>query len=473
MVVGEFTESADLVVIGGGPGGYVAAIRAAQLGRQVTLVERGQLGGICLNVGCIPSKALITVADEVERSRTAASRGIAISEPTVRMEGVQRFKTSVVERLTSGVAELLKANGVTVIQAEARFVDPAHIRVVSEYESKKIAFESAIVATGSRPNTLSMLPVDQETVLDSTGLLALQRVPEHLVVVGGGYIGLELGTAFRKFGSRVTVVEALPTLLSGMSPSLVRVVERRLRELGVEVMVSTRVVKAEIAPGNVQLTVEGTEAARLQSEAVLVTVGRTPNTDSLNLEDAHIARDERGLVIVDQTLKTQNPRVAAIGDIVPGPMLAHKASYEGKVAAESLSGLPSAADATAVPAVIFTDPEMASVGMTEEQAREAGYQPLTGRFSFAANGRALSLDEPAGFAEVVADQDSGILLGLHAVGREASNLIAEGGLALEMGATLEDVALTIHAHPTLPEVWMEAAEVALGRPIHVAPRRRR
>lgn len=472
MVVGEFTESADLVVIGGGPGGYVAAIRAAQLGRQVTLIEREHVGGICLNVGCIPSKALISVADEVERAKSAASRGIEMSAPVVNIERVQQFKTGVVDRLTSGVRELLRANGVTVVSADARFLDGEHLRVVSEYESKKIAFESAIVATGSRPRVLPLLPVDQTTILDSTGLLALNRVPEHLVVIGGGYIGLELGTAFRKFGSRVTVVEALPALLSGASSHLVRVVERRLAELGIRVLLNTRVAHADVREGDVRLDLQGQDQESLQADAVLVTVGRVPNTDGLDLAAAGVTVDASGLVAVDARLRSQNPRIAAIGDITPGPMLAHKASYQGKVAAESLCGQASVADAIAIPAVIFTDPEIASVGYSEDEARQLGYETVTGRFSFAANGRALSLDEPRGFAEVVADASQGILLGLHAVGPDASSLIGEGGLALEMGATLEDIALTIHAHPTLPEVWMEAAEQALGRPIHIAPRRR-
>ncbi|MCL5116928.1 MAG: dihydrolipoyl dehydrogenase [Firmicutes bacterium] len=473
MVVGEFTESADLVVIGGGPGGYVAAIRAAQLGRQVTLVERAQIGGICLNVGCIPSKALISVADEWHRLGEASNRGIHVESGRLAMPEVQSFKHRVVERLTGGVRQLLEANGVTIVAAEARFVDGHHIRVVSEYESKKIEFAHAIVATGSRPRELDGIPIDGRVVLGSTELLALDRVPDHLVVIGGGYIGLELGTAFRKFGSRVTVVETTPTLLGGTDPGLVRVVERRLRELGVDVYRNARLdrVNIENDEARVVLRSESGEVA-LDADAVLVTVGRIPNTDGLDLPEAGIQVDGRGFLVVDEHLRTTNPDVAAIGDITPGPMLAHKATYQAKVAAESLSGQASAADAMAIPAVIFTDPEVASVGLTEAQAREMGYQPVIGRFAFGANGRALSLSQGIGEAVVVADRESGLLLGVHVVGPEASTLIAEGGLALEMGATLEDLALTIHAHPTLPETLMEAAEVALGRPIHVAVKRR-
>ncbi len=473
MVVGEFTESADLVVIGGGPGGYVAAIRAAQLGRQVTLVEREALGGVCLNVGCIPSKAVISVADQLHRLQDAESRGIRVDGVGVDMAGVQGFKSQVVGKLTGGVKELLRGNGVTVVDAEARFVDRHHVRVVSEYESKKIEFRQAILATGSRPRALDSLPIDGQVVLGSTELLALERVPRHLVVVGGGYIGLELGTAFRKFGSAVTVVETLGHLLSGTDSGLVRHVARQLTQLGVSVHLNTRVLSAEVRDGEAKLMLAGEQdQVEIVADAVLVTVGRIPNTDSLDLAEAGIAVDERGLVRVDERLRTTNADVAAIGDITPGPMLAHKASYQGKIAAESLCGQPSVQDALAVPAVIFTDPEIGTVGMTETQAREAGYEPVTGRFSFQANGRALSVGEARGEALVVADKPSGQVLGVHIAGPEASSLLAEGGLALEMGATLEDLALTIHAHPTLPETLMEAAEAALGRPIHSMPRPR-
>ncbi len=471
MVVGEFTETADLVVIGAGPGGYVAAIRAAQLGRQVTLVERGAVGGVCLNVGCIPSKALISVSDEFARLQDAKSRGIHAQSISLDMSEVQAFKQSVVGRLTGGVEQLLRANKVSVLQAEARFVGPHQIRVVSEYESKKIEFRHAIIATGSRPRALPALPIDGEVVMGSTELLALDRVPQHLVVVGGGYIGLELGMAFRKFGSEVTLVEATQNLLTPTDPSLVRVVSRRLRELGVDIRLGTTVSGLKVKDSQAALTLAGVDGEQtLDCDAVLVTVGRVPNTDNLDLEEAGITLDDRGMITVDDHLRTQNSDLAAIGDITAGPMLAHKASYQGKIAAESLCGLPSAADAQVIPAVIFTDPEIASVGLTEEQARGQGWSPIVGRFSFGANGRALSLGQANGEAVVVADQASGQLLGLHVVGHEASSLIAEGTLALELGATLEDIALTIHAHPTLPEVIMEAAEVALGRPIHTAPR---
>ncbi len=474
MVVGEFTESADLLVIGGGPGGYVAAIRAAQLGRQVTLVERQDLGGICLNVGCIPSKALISVSHEWRRLQEASSRGIQAGNLSLDLSRAQHFKSQVVERLTAGVRQLLNGNQVAVIQGEARFVGPHQVRVVSEYESKKLEFAQAIIATGSRPRILEGLPEKPgSVVMGSTELLALEHVPEHLAVVGGGYIGMELGTAFLKFGAKVTVIEATSALLAGTDPTLVRVVERRFHALGGTVHLNASVTEAQYTDRGAELTIAGGDGAfTLTADAVLVTVGRVPNTDGLDLSEAGVVMDEHGLVAVDHRLRTKNPDIAAIGDITPGPMLAHKASYQGKIAAESLSGLPSAADATAIPAVIFTDPEIASVGLTLDQAKAQGFDAIVGRFPFAANGRALSLDQSEGDAWVVADRDTGQILGVHLVGPEASTLIAEGTLAVELGATLEDLALTIHAHPTLSETIMEAAEVTLGRPIHMATTRR-
>lgn len=470
MVVGEFTEQADLVVIGGGPGGYVAAIRAAQLGRQVTLIERSDLGGICLNVGCIPSKAIISVSDEFHRLKGAQDRGIHAAAASIAMDGVQEFKRGVVAKLTAGVANLLKSHHVTVVEGEARFIAPRQIRVVSEYESKKFEFKDAIVSTGSRPRSLPGVALDGRVVMGSTEILSLDRVPEHLIVIGGGYIGLELGTAYRKFGSAVTVLEATEQLLSGTDPALVRVVSRRLKELDIAVHLHAQVAKLTVDNHRAHLQVSGLRDP-LVADAVLVTVGRVPNTDNLDLDEAGITVDADGFVAVDDCLMTTNPHVAAIGDITPGPMLAHKASYQAKVAAEHLGGLSTRADAAVIPTVIFTDPEIASVGLTESAARSQGYEVVGGRFAFSANGRALSLANAAGEVILVADRDSGQLLGVHIAGPEASTLIAEGTLALEMGATLEDLALTIHAHPTLSETLMEAAEAALGRPIHSVVRR--
>ncbi|MCY0877669.1 MAG: dihydrolipoyl dehydrogenase [Firmicutes bacterium] len=471
MVVGELTEDVDLLVVGGGPGGYVAAIRAAQLGRQVVLIERGAVGGVCLNVGCIPSKALIQTADDLFQLQKGVRRGIAVSAASVNLSEFQAFKAGVVARLTGGVRQLLNHYGVRVMEAEARFLDPHQVRAVGEFETVKVRFRHAIVATGSRPRPLDLLPIDGRVVCGSTELLALSRIPAHLVVVGAGYIGLELGTAFRKLGSAVTVLEARSQILPGYDPALVRLVARRLEELGVEVRLNAELTSATVGAESAEIHVTGPRgSATLTADAVLVSVGRIPNTDDLDLSRAQIRLGPNQRVEVDEALRTSNPDVAAIGDIVPGPMLAHKASYQGRVAAESLSGLPSAFDATAVPAVIFTDPEIATVGMTESEARAAGYDPVTGRFPYAANGRAMTLGAEGGEAVVVADRASGQVLGIHVLGAHASDLVGEAALAVEMGATLEDLALTMHAHPTLAETLMEAAEAALGRPIHVVLR---
>lgn len=473
MVVGEFTESVDLLIVGSGPGGYVAALRAAGLGRQVTLVDKAEVGGVCLNVGCIPSKALITVANEYYRLNSAQQRGIHVESAKIDMPELQSFKSRVVERLTGGVRQLLEAQGVSVVTGEARFVDDHAVRVVSEYGSQKLAFRQAVIASGSRPRELPELPFKTPLVMDSTDLLAAQEVPERLLVIGAGYIGLELGTAFAKLGSQVTVVESLPQILSGIDPALARPVARRLTALGVATKLSTAAQSIAAVSDNVAaITLKGASGSSevIEANRVLVTVGRKPNTDQLDLERAGVRVNEAGFIVVDSRMRTDNPDIAAIGDVVPGPMLAHKASYEGKVAVESLSGQSSQSDWVAMPAVIFTDPEIAWAGMTEHDAHEAGYHPVVGRFPFAANGRALTLDDAVGEAVVIADQESGLLLGVQLVGPEVSSLIAEGTLALEMAATLEDLALTIHAHPTLSESIMEAAEVALGRPIHVSRR---
>jgi dihydrolipoamide dehydrogenase len=474
MVVGELTLDTDLLVLGGGPGGYVAAIRAAQLGLDVTLVEKEFIGGICLNVGCIPSKALISMSDLAYRAQHAQDAGIHVEGLRVDLPQLMRWKQSVVDRLTGGVRQLLEGNGVNVVRGTGVFTSPHEVRVQGEYESQRIRFQKAIVATGSRPVELGVLPFDHELVCDSTDALAWTELPQHLLVVGGGYIGLELGTVYRKLGSQVTVLEATPNLLPGTDPALVRVVARRLSDLGVRVELRTQAKGVRREGSRAVVEAEGPNGPlTLEADRVLVTVGRQPNSQGLGLEAAGLRPDDRGFLPVDAERRTQVPHIFAIGDVAGQPLLAHKASHEGKVAAEVAAGRPSAYDVRAVPAVIYTDPEIASVGLTEAQAKEAGYDVVTGRFPMAALGRALTTGESEGFCQVVADRSTGELLGLHVVGAEASNIVAEGGLAIEMGATLEDVALTIHAHPTMPEAILEAAEVALGQPIHqLLPKRR-
>ncbi len=467
MVVGEFTTEVDVLVIGAGPGGYVAAIRAAQLGKSVTIVERENLGGVCLNVGCIPSKALISASHTYEHAKQAASMGITVGDIKVDFAKVQEWKAGILKGQTNGVSTLLKGNKVQIVSGEALFVSENEVRVFHGYDVNRYKFNHCIIATGSRPIELPAFPFGKR-VLSSTEALALQEIPKRLVVIGGGYIGIELGSVFARFGTQVTVLEGSDQILPGFEPEMTRLVERKLKKLDVKINTKALAQGVEETENGVivKAEVKG-EAQSFEADYVLVTVGRRPNTDELGVKDIGMKLNERGYIEVDQQGQTSIPNVYAIGDIVAGPALAHKASYEGKVAAEAIAGMPSIVDYKAIPAVVFSDPEIASVGLSEREAKEQGIDYVSGRFPFAANGRAASLNAGEGFVKLVAEKATGLVLGAQIVGPEASNLIAEIGLAIEMGATLEDISLTIHAHPTLGEVTMEASEVALGHPIHV------
>ncbi|MGI6125755.1 MAG: dihydrolipoyl dehydrogenase [Planifilum sp.] len=472
MVVGDFANEVDVLVVGGGPGGYVAAIRAAQLGRKVTLVDKGELGGVCLNRGCIPSKALISAAERFQQLKESAHMGIRVEgDITVDLPEMMKWKDGVVKKLTGGVATLLKGNKIEVIKGEAYFSGKDTVRIATEKDSQTYQFKDCIIATGSRPAELPSLPFDGKRILSSTEILSLQEIPKRLLVVGGGYIGLELGTAYRKLGSEVTILEGTDSLLPGVDPSMVRMVVRRLKKLGVKVVTGAMVQGGEQSGDEVQVTaqVKGEEQT-FSADVVLVAVGRKPNTDELGLEQIGVQLDERGFIKVDKQLRTSVPHIYAIGDVAGGALLAHKASYEGKVAAEAIAGRPSEVDVRAMPFVIFSDPELAYTGLTEKEAKEKGYDPVVSRFSFHANGRALTMDTADGFVQVVADKESKQILGVQIVGPEASTLISEAILAIEMGANAEDVSLSIHAHPTLPESLMEAAEGILGQAIHMVKR---
>ncbi|WP_206830184.1 dihydrolipoyl dehydrogenase [Alicyclobacillus fructus] len=467
MVVGDIVEEVEVLVIGAGPGGYVAAIRAAQLGKSVTIVDKAELGGVCLNRGCIPSKALISAAHHYEAAKESPFPGIQTTA-TFDFKKVQEWKQSVVDKMTGGVQQLLKGNKVNVIHGEAFFTKPNEVRVMQENGSQRLQFQHCILATGSRPIELKNLPLGKR-VIDSTGALSLDHVPNRLVVVGGGYIGIELGQTFAKFGSQVTIIEGLDSILALFDKQMVRLVEKNLKKYNVQIETNALAQGVEETEDSVKLTYkdkDGNEKT-IEADYVLVTVGRRPNTDEIGLQDAGIELTDKGLVKVDQQCRTTNPNVFAIGDIVPGPALAHKASYEGKVAAEVIAGKPSIVDYRCIPSVVFSDPEMASVGLTEEEAKKEYGQIAVGRFPYAANGRATALNATDGFIKLIANKENGVLVGAQVVGVEASNIIAELGLAIEMSATLEDIALTIHAHPTLGEMVMEAAEVGLGEPIHI------
>ncbi|KEO80987.1 dihydrolipoyl dehydrogenase [Tumebacillus flagellatus] len=472
MVVGDIAVETEVVVIGGGPGGYVAAIRAAQLGKDVTLIDKDTVGGVCLNRGCIPSKALIHAAKTASSARKADVMGIKVSGVEVDMEQVQVWKGGVVQKLTGGVSSLLKANGVHVVSGNAVIMADNRIGVETAKGMEYFKFEHCILATGSRPVQLPAFPFDGEYILSSTEALTLTEVPSSLLVLGGGYIGLELGTAYAKLGSQVTVIEMGPNLLPGVDPALVQIVKKNLKKLGVEILTQAAASKYEVREGKLQVTVDvqGQEQV-LRADKMLVTVGRRPNTEELGLEQVGLQPDARGFLETDAQMRTQHPNIYAIGDITHGPMLAHKASKEGIVAAEAIAGHQSAMDPVGIPAVIFTDPEIATVGLSESQAKEQGVRVVTGKFPFAANGRALTTNDGDGFCTVVAEAQTGVVLGVHIVGPEASTLIGEATLALEMGATLEDFHLTVHPHPTLTEVLMEAAADADGVAVHIAKRR--
>ncbi|ANY69177.1 dihydrolipoyl dehydrogenase [Paenibacillus sp. BIHB 4019] len=467
MVVGDASLDIDTLVIGAGPGGYVAAIRAAQLGQSVLCVDKEYVGGVCLNVGCIPSKALISASHQYESISHADAFGITASDVKVDWSKVQEFKSGIVKKLTGGVGSLLKANKVQFFSGEVMFINENEARVFNDQEAPRYRFKNCIIATGSRPIELKAFPYGKR-IISSTGALSLPELPKSVIVIGGGYIGIELGQMFSKFGTKVTVIEGGDSILPGFDKDMSSLVVKKLKGTKVDIVTGALAQSAEQTDNDVTLTYKvGDKEEKVTADYLLVTVGRRPNTDGdLGLELANITVGERGLIEVDDQCRTSNKNVYAIGDIIAGPALAHKAMYEGRVAAEAISGLPSMIDYKCVPAVCFSDPECASVGYTEKDAKDKGHNVKVGKFPFAINGRAMSLNAAEGFVKLVADADSGLVLGAHIVGMEASNMIAELGLAIEMGATLEDIALTIHAHPTLGEIVLDAAEVALGHPIH-------
>jgi dihydrolipoamide dehydrogenase len=467
-------QTADVVVWVSGPAGYVCAIRLAQLGKKVTVVERGNVGGVCLNVGCIPSKALINAGTLFEKLSHSAEMGIEVQGAKVNMPKLIGWKDGVVKKLTGGVGQLLKANGCTVIQGDAKLTGPKTLEVKTATGTDTLSFNQLVIATGSRPAAIPGIAVDNKRILDSTGALAQTEIPKTMLCIGGGYIGLELGTFYAKIGTKVTVVEAFPSLLGMVDPDLTKVVQKRLEKMGAKIMTSTKVKACKAGAKNVEVTLapEGGKEIKETYDVVLVTIGRTPNTDGIGLDKAGIALDAKGFIPVDNQRRTQVSHIYAIGDVAGQPLLAHKGSKEGIVAAEAIAGKKTVYDVVGMPAVIFTDPEIATVGLSEAEARAKGIDVMVGMFPFVASGKALAMNEPDGLVKMIGDKKTGRLLGCHIVGAEASNLIAEATLALEMGAHVEDLALTVHAHPTLPETLMEAAEAALGHAIHIFQKKR-
>lgn len=458
----------EVVVIGAGPGGYVAAIRLAQLGKKVTVIDKGSVGGVCLNWGCIPSKALIVTGNLIERVQESEAMGIHVDGLSVDLPKLQAWKDAMVEKLVSGVRMLLKKNRAELIIGEARLTSPNEIEVTSEGGKETLKTQAMIIATGSRPIEIPGFSIDRENILSAKEILSLQEVPKRLTVIGGGVIGLEIGTFYSKVGSEVTVIELTPTLLPGTPRDLVRLVERRLKKRGWKIHLSAGAKSWDKTDKGLVLKAEqeGKEFT-VEADKVLLSVGVRPNSEGLGLAEAGVELDRRGHILVDNRCQTNVPGIFAIGDVTPGLYLAHRASKQGIVAAEAIAGKPTVLDAKALPAAMFTDPEIAIVGLTEEAAKEQGREVSVGRFPFAALGRALAANEGEGFVKLIADPKDGTLLGAQIVGPEASNLIAETALAIEMGASVEDIGLTIHVHPTYPEAVMEAAEAAMGKAIHV------
>jgi dihydrolipoamide dehydrogenase len=469
MVVGDFAQGTQVAVIGGGPGGYVAAIRAAQLGLEVTLVEREFLGGVCLNWGCIPSKALIHVSDLKTQMENAESFGLITSPVTVDLPKLMAWKDRIVEKLRGGVASLMSQNKIDVVQGTAHFTGDRSFSVESSDGVHRFEFEHGILATGSSTADLPGIPRDGELVIDSKDALELQTVPESLVIVGAGAVGLELGTVYAKLGSRVTILEGMDDLLPMLDPQIGRVMRKAIGGLGIELVLGARVQSLDSRESQAQIiytTAAGEQT--VQAAKVLIAIGRWPNTHDMGLDKAGVKLDKRGFVEVDARMETSVPGIFAIGDIVAGPMLAHKASYQGKVAAEVIAGQATVFEGVEVPGVIFSDPEIATVGLTEQEAKDQGYEVKAGVFPFKALGRAATIgDESLGFTKVISDAKAGTVLGVHIVGPHASDLIAEGCLAVASASHIDDLTLTMHPHPTLPESIEEAAEQIEHRAIHI------
>jgi dihydrolipoamide dehydrogenase len=466
MVVGDIPDPADLLVIGGGPGGYASAIAAAQSGRSVTLVDRDDwngLGGSCLHVGCIPSKALI----ELSRSATdaRATPGLRVEDLSVDLAAFQRHRDAIVGDLAQGVAGLMKHYGVETVQGDLRFTGPRRAVVTRTSDRPKhIEFTDVVIAVGARPVELPSVPFDGDRILDSAGLLALETVPASLCVIGGGYIGLELGTALAKLGSKVTIVEAADDLASGFDVDAARLVRRSLERLGATILCGA--VVRSLDPDCVSVDTREGIPINVPAERVLVCVGRRPNTESLGLDQLGVVPDPGGRVMVDDA-GLALPHVAAVGDVVDGPALAHKATAEASAAVAALGGHGSSRTLANVPLVMFTDPEVAAVGLTPDAAKEEGIDAGTAAAPFSALGRAMTLGHSEGFVRLVFDRADETVVGAQIIGAHASELVAEATLAIEMGATVEDLALTIHAHPTLSEGVSEAAELAARHPLHL------
>ena len=482
----------QVAIIGSGPGGYVAAIRLAQLGRQVLVIDETPTpGGVCLHRGCIPSKALIHASDTLHTiNEDAHSMGISVSKATINPKKLQAWKEDVVDRLTNGISSLFAKHGIAMMNGWASFSSSKTLKVSKPDKSiETVEFEDCIIGAGSKEEELKGFPFDGKRIIGSTDSLLLDYIPGHIAIIGGGYIGSELGITYAKIGSKVTIVEFFPNILGRIEPELVPVVETSMKAMGISILTNTEAKGFRFSKkagqeqisnrkhnsptsktGPVILTVQtkgNPHLLEISCDVILVAVGRKPHTDNLGLENTTAVRDKHGFILHNKQQRTDDPHIFVIGDAAGEPMLAHKASAEGIVAAEAIAGMPSAFDHLVVPCAIYTDPEVATVGLTADEAKKKGIDIIVGKFPFSASGRALTTNSNQGFISLVAEKASKRLLGCHIVGPHASDLISEAALAIEMGATLEDISLTIHPHPTLPESLMEAANAALGKVINI------
>jgi dihydrolipoyl dehydrogenase len=473
MVMGEFTQETDLLVIGAGPGGYAAAFRAADLGLDVMLVDIAERpGGVCLHRGCIPSKTYLHLAELIHDARTADPMGVRFDPPRIDLAAMRAWKGQVVDQLAQGLVTLTEKRGIQYIQGRAVFEDDRHARIKGR-DALRVKFKNVIIAAGSHAIALPGAGFGQGgRIMSSTGALNLTEIPETLLIVGGGYVGLELGMVYAALGSRITLVEVGDRLLPGVDADLVAPLKKRLNDTFETLLFNSRVTRLDASERGVDVQIEGGDgAASLIVDRVLVAIGRRPNTDSLGLETTGLQLDEHGFIAVDDRQRTSIPHIYAIGDIVGGVMLAHKAMFEGKVAVEVIVGHPSAFDVQAIPAVVYTDPQIAWAGITEEDARKQGLAVAVEKFPWKFSGRALTTGTPAGLTKMIIDAETRRVIGVGITGRGAEDLIAEGVLAIEMGALAEDVALSMHAHPTLSETEGETAEIFLGAATHILPKK--
>lgn len=465
-------EAPSVCVVGGGPAGYTCAFRAADLGLRVTLIEQHEtLGGVCLNRGCIPSKALLRIARVIRETQELESAGLTFEHPRIDLERLRSFKVEIVRKLTSGLADLAGRRGVEVIRGRARLAGGLQVEIDSDGNTRAKGFDRIVLATGSGASIPDVLRLDDERVWDSTRALDLPQIPRRLLVVGGGYVGLELASIYAALGSEVTVVEMMPRVLAGADGELVRILQRRLIREAVGIRTGCRVVDVELRSAGIDVTLkDATKTERVQCDALLVTVGRVPDSGSLALERAGVDVDRRGFVLVDEFNRTSVAGILAIGDVAGKPMLAHKGYYEGRRVAEMLAGKEVRYERAPVPSVVFTDPEIAWCGLDEEAARREGLEVLTARFRWGASGRAIAEGRPEGMTKLVIERGAGRVLGVAIVGSQAGELIGEALVALQAGVTVDDWGEVIHPHPTFSETLQDAIAEVLGRPVHTVRR---